>query len=147
MIIMSIASGMLGMMSFGGLAGRAGIGAAVGGFTGTDNGGGGFLGGAAMGAAAGAIGPWGARKLLGKRNAVGMAAALGERVAHPLMAGASTLGNRTLFNAAKSVRTGAWWMGQNQVKTNKWGGRAMLGLGMASAGTIGSSLLDTNRGY
>jgi hypothetical protein len=38
-------------------------------------------------------------------------------------------------------------IGRNSVAINKYGGRALMGLGVASGAYIGSSILGSNRGY
>jgi len=38
-------------------------------------------------------------------------------------------------------------IGRNAVDVNKYGGRALMGMGMAAGGMIGASMIGSNRGY
>lgn len=135
-----------------GWIGRAVAGGIAGGVIGGMNGG---WAGAGVGAAAGVgIGSFGGavtKRLAGGRtitggmtSALGMAGDLGLR-------GTSRMGNRSIFNAAMGMDRGltraASFLGTNQVAVNKWGGRALMGAGIASSAYIGSSIVNSNRGY
>jgi hypothetical protein len=38
-------------------------------------------------------------------------------------------------------------IGRNMVRVNKWGSRALMGLGVGSGAMIGSSIIGSNQGY
>jgi hypothetical protein len=65
--------------------------------------------------------------------------------------GASRLGNRPIFNAARradiGLARGAGWLGARQNAVNRYGGYALGAIGAASAAHIGSSVLASNRGF
>jgi len=105
----------------------------------------GIAGGAAGGAAFGMFGMGMTRGLTGRMTgAMGMAGDAGLRAA-------STIGNRGLFNAAmkadRGLTRGAAFLGANQANINKYGGSALAALGIGSSAYIGSSLIQSNRGY
>jgi len=83
------------------------------------------------------------------RNPAGMLAAGIERVGRGLTAGASTLGNRTIFDSTMRMRAmgnrAAGYIGRNAVRTNKIGGMALGGIGAVSAFNIGRSVLRSNQ--
>jgi hypothetical protein len=67
--------------------------------------------------------------------------------------GTGILANKSLGATSNFARrgygyasAGAVGMG-NAISTNKYGGRALLGLGMLSAGSIGASTLRSNSRY
>ena len=134
----------------GGFFNRAFKGAAAGGVVGgmnSDWGWQGMAGGAAAGAAFGAFG---APKVGGINYAGGMrrglqAARRGtvglERAGRsiPLAIGAN--------RARGALGTARTAIGQNAVSVNKYGGRAAAALGVGSAALMGSSLVNSNRGY
>jgi len=156
--------------ALGGGTRRALIGAGVGGglgWLGADrNPGSAFLAGAAGGAAAGGLGVPAVRALAGNRSIAGAAGwALGSAQMRgagrgiigglgwatrqagawggPLGAGALRYGGA----AMRGLETGAKWIGNNATLVNKWGGRALTGLGMAAGAHIGSSMVSSNRGF
>ena len=124
---------------------------------------GGIAGGAAMGALAGGAGIWGARRLMGNRTLAGLAqtgfGAVGRgagrmyRRGFGMMEGGAFAGN---IGAGMSMvgqlgmrgaATGAGFIGQNATLVNKWGGKALAGLGVGSSAYIGSTVMASNRGY
>jgi len=149
----------------GSTGGRAVAGGAAGGAMGLANTGdmGGFLGGAAAGAGIGAFGGGLANRFAGGRTVAGMAQrglGAGRRgVQRGRSAMSGLLSNSGMGNAA--VGFGQAGMGgigrgmnrlrglvsRNSVAVNKWGGRALMGAGVASGAYIGSSMLGSNRGF
>jgi hypothetical protein len=135
--------------------GRVSAGAAIGGYMGSDNGSSGFWSGMAAGAAMGGWGPGLGRKLMGMNNVVGRglsgigafatgpAASMGGAwLAQQGAALSAMTTNRALqYGASLISRTGG------MLANPAWQGRAMLGMGIASAAGIGSSIIGTNRGY
>ncbi len=52
--------------------------------------------------------------------------------------------------SVKSVKSWAdnrKWLGKNKVAINRYGGWALAGIGAVSAGSIGNSMIRSNRGY
>lgn len=143
------------------------IGAGVGGAYGAMSDNGSALGGAIGGAAAGGLGIWGAKKGLGRLglNSVssGLRSGLGK------LGGLSTRMQNTgygMLGSASAIKSNAGvgmaWLGQRgaggasalssmigrySVRVNKWGGIALMGLGIGSGAMIGSSIIGSNQGY
>lgn len=132
----------------------AGIGGALGYMGNPQDRGMGILGGAAGGALAGAFGPWAGGKLMGNQGLIGqgLRGARGLGATGSAWAGGSLqklAGGSFLGKAGKAspyLRSGAFALGRG-LESNRWGSQAVLGLGMASAASIGSSVLASNRGY
>lgn len=115
-------------------------------------------GGVAGGAAAAGAG-WGLMSRLGpnylakgaNRAASGMTRLgnMASRGAWDLTVGGAARGwgSRGLYGIGSGLRTAGHRLGQSTTMTNKWAGRAMAGMGVASAAYIGSSVLPSNRGY
>jgi len=117
--------------------------------------------GAAAGAGAGAFGGMLARGLSGGATVAGFgqrALGFGMRGANRVrQAAKARMGNLSAGGAAASYINDAMrstgkglfgarqWIGNNAVAVNKWGGRALMGLGVGSAAYIGSSVLSSNR--
>lgn len=129
-------------------AAGAGAGAVIGGMNGGWSGAGA---GAIAGAGIAGFGGMAAKRFGGGRTVTGMMTSGLGRLGDAGMRATSTIGNRGLFNAARTADRGlaraAMYLGQNQVSVNKWGGRALMGAGVASGAYIGSSILGSNRGY
>lgn len=147
-----------GMMGGVGAAGRrAGIGAGIGaaaGFMGAPEGRG--LAGAFTGAAMGAVGGVGAGAGVRAMGRFGGVAGIAQRgiglATRPgVRRMTRAVGNRfgRGATAVRAIDQAAWrssaFIGRNAVQTNKWGGRALMGVGAASAGYIGASMLSSNR--
>jgi hypothetical protein len=119
------------------------IGAGIGAYQGSDNGFGGMIGGAIAGAGAGAaMGRWGGTAM--NRMQIGSSKAA--------LKGVNAISNnKFLTNQGFGGKLGgAMASGLNRgssVLSNKYAGKALFGLGAASAGLIGTSMLDSNRGY
>lgn len=148
------------------MAYRAGKGAAVGGVAGLmgSNDAGGFFGGAIAGAAAGMAMPMASRALSNRFGSISGLARRGSATLGGLstrmmnkgygmmgggavasnmgagMAYAGGLGQRGMAGLGRTI-------GANSVSINKWGGRALAGMGVGSAGMIGGSVIGSNRGY
>ena len=146
------------------LFGRMLAGGAAGGIMGgMDGGWGGALGGAAGGAAVGGFGNWAARRLAGGRTISGMArgglgkiGGLGQRMTNTGFGMLGSGGIRSNIGAGMAfagqrlpgfAKGASSLIGQNSISVNKWGGRALMGAGVASAASIGSSIMSSNRGY
>ena len=143
----------------------AGIGAGVGGYLGGSDGGGwgGLLGGAAGGAAVGGVGAGLVKFAMPNTKGVAGLAGKGYSGATNLLGkGEAMIGSNkgwigknynnimTPHRRNKlgfGLATGEEWIGNNAAQINTWGGRALMGLGMASGASIGSSIIQSNRGY
>ena len=139
---------------FGGAIGRAAKGAVGGAVYGGITSGGDFgnmAGGAIGGALMGGIGGHYAKRMMANKSGAGMLAAGMERVGWGIPAAAAKTGSRRVFNAAMRAKTGmttaAGYIGRNAVSINKWGGRGAMAAGVASGAYIGSSMVNSNRGY
>jgi len=119
--------------------------------------GGSMLGGAVGGAFAGGVGLPLARGLLRGRTLAGTGQAglgLGIGYGGRAAALAADRGGRAGFVASNlmgrgisGMFTARAWLRRNAAVTNKYGGKALAGLGMASAGYLGASAMSSNRGY
>lgn len=137
------------MRAGGGIGGRVAAGAAIGGWMGRDKGAGGFFGGMAAGGLAGALGPMAGRKLMGMNNYGGATLRdamgwLGKQSAG-MTSNAAFIRSMRPDKMASAAALGLSAAGRMTNHANT--GRIVMGMGMASAGMIGSSMLGSNRGY
>lgn len=145
------AGGMLGSAGRT-FAGRAAMGGIAGGITT------GSWGGVAGGAAAAGAG-WGAMtkyapRLAGRganiasRAMYGLGNKLGRGAFDMTVKGAAKgWGREGAYGLGRGLMSAGNRLGQAGTMTNKWGGRALAGMGVASGAMIGSSILSSNRGY
>ena len=158
--------GMFGMGTAGmGMLRKAGLGAAAGGIMGgmSDNGSalGGAIGGAAAGLAMtkgnmsrlGGLGG-GASSIAQKGLGYGATGAGMLRGGLPKLLSNSGYGNAAVgFGmagagaASRGMSRAASYIGNKSININRYGARALAGLGAGSAAMIGSSIMSSNRGY
>ena len=140
------------------------IGGLAGGVLGGMSEGGSFTGGAIGGAAVGFGGGWAASRMSGGRSLAqlaqsglgyGASGAGALRGVAPKLLSNSGYGNAAvrygmagLGAASRGMARGASGLiGNTATQINKWGGRALMGAGVASGAHIGSSIIGSNRGY
>lgn len=136
------------------------LGGAIGGAYGGMSDNGSALGGAIGGAAAFGPGVWAAGALSRRYAPGGIAGGIRSGMGRA-MSGSFWAANRAdqwtggigarlatgLYRGAGLFGRGSEWIGRNAVRVNEWGGRALMGAGLASGAMIGSSIISSNNGY